>query len=459
MFIKNIDELILNTSSLNDAKARELALISVEKALESVEPRKLINSHVRIVKNKFIVGKKELNLDLFNDIYIIGGGKASGAMAETIENILGDRIKQGLIVVPKKTSNLYKTKNIKLHESNHPIPNKSSVEGARNLLNLASDADINDLVICLISGGGSSLMALPKEEINLEEKKKINDMLLKSGANINEINTVRKHISNFKGGNLARKVYPATLLTIILSDVIGDDLSTICSGPTVPDMTTYDNSINILRKYKLWNKSPNSIQKVLSDGKKGLIIETPKKDDKVFRKSSSVLIGNNRLLCSSACKKMKDLGINSIILTGFLEGEARELGVFLGSIAKEIVNYNGLIMPPVGIVCGGETTVKVTGKGIGGRNQEILLGATKLISDLKAVSIISLSSDGIDGPTDAAGAIIDGNTFNRSKKLGMQVDNYLQNNNSYSYFSKLNDLVYTDSTGTNVNDITILIIL
>ena len=327
------------------------------------------------------------------------------------------------------------------------------------MLKIAEQAQEDDLVICLISGGGSSLMPLPRGKISITDKKKITNALLKCGATINEINTVRKHISDFKGGWLAKKAYPATILNLILSDVVGDPLDFIASGPTVADSTTFSDAIKVLKKYRLWSKAPASIRKVLSDGEKGLIPETPKADDEAFKKVFNVVVGNNRLASLTAQKYLKSEGLNTLLLTSTLEGEARHVGIMLASIVHEVSVSGNPVPKPAGIIAGGETTVTVTGKGLGGRNQEIALAAAQKLNDMNGVVVASLSTDGVDGPTDAAGAIADGKTLVRAAKMGLTPEEYLAENDSYHFFSKLGDLIFTGPTGTNVNDVSVIVAL
>jgi glycerate-2-kinase len=457
--VLNKQELLGNAFSSTNRKAREIVLDAIEALLDEVDPKKVVKSHVRLANETLIVGEKSFDLSSFNNILVVGGGKASGFMAEALEEILGDRIKRGLIVVPKGTSGKYKTKRTAFHEASHPIPDNSSVEGARKIVNLVSHAKENDLVICLISGGGSSLMALPRTGILLEDKQKVTDLLLKCGATINEINTVRKHISAFKGGQLAKTAYPATILGLLLSDVLGDPLDVIASGPTVPDSSTFEEAVKILKRYDMWKKIPGSIKKVLLEGEKGLIDETPKKGDPIFEKVHNVVIGNNRLACQATIKAMKKSGLNTMFLSSFLEGEAREVGTALAALVKEVLASGNPLPPPVGIVVGGETTVTVTGRGKGGRNQELALAAALRIEGLDKVVIASISTDGVDGPTDAAGALVDGETMRHSKGLGLEAGMFIKNNDSYDFFSRVGGLIYTGPTGTNVNDITMIIVL
>jgi len=457
--IKNKDELLNNALSPRIRKARKIALDAIEEALNAVNPRKIIKSKVVLIDDILRIDGMELNLSNFKRIFVIGGGKASGSMAEALEEILGDRIDAGVIVVPHGTSSQYKTRRIELHEASHPIPNVDSVEGAKKIVEMAEEASENDLVLCLISGGGSSLMAMPRQEVSLDDKKRITQMLLKSGATINEINAVRKHISNFKGGMLAKKVYPAHLFSLLLSDVIGDNLDVIASGPTVPDTSTYQDAISILKRYNLWNDAPESIKNVLLKGVKNIIPETPKPGDKVFNKVHNIIVGNNRMATLAATQKLQSTGVNTMFLTSFLEGEAKNVGLMLAALALEVLTSGNPVPKPAAIVIGGETTVTVLGRGIGGRNQEIALSAAIKINGLNGVVVASASTDGIDGPTDAAGAMVDGDSISRAQKLGLNASEYLKNNDSYSFFSKLGDLIFTGPTGTNVNDLSIVVMV
>jgi len=455
--IKNLEQLIQKGETALDTRARELALKSLEAAIKAVDPKLLIKSKLRLEDSLLCVDGHVFDLKKFKNVYVIGGGKASGSMAEALEEVLGSKITGGLVNIPKE--NRHKASTIRLHKASHPIPDESGVEGTRKMLEIAEKAGEEDLIICLISGGGSSLMPMPRGEITLADKRQITEELLKCGATINEINTVRKHISEFKGGWLAKKAYPATILNLVLSDVLGDPLDFIASGPTVPDSTTFSDAIKVLKKYGLWDKAPKSIKKVLTDGERGLIPETPKAGDEAFKKVFNVIIGNNRAASMAACETLRSEGLNTLLLTSLLEGEARHVGTVLASIAREILASENPVKKPAGIVAGGETTVTVTGKGRGGRNQEIALAASLKIRGLEGVVIASLSTDGVDGPTDAAGAIADEKTIARAETLGLRAEEFLADNNSYGFFSKLGDLILTGPTGTNVNDVSVIIVL
>jgi glycerate-2-kinase len=456
--VKNKMELIKNSKSPSDRKARKLALNGLDAALEAVDPKGIVRSKVILEENFLKIGGQSFNLKNFRGIYVVGGGKASGFMAEALEEILGDFITDGTVNVPHGTLNQYETRRVKLQGAGHPIPDKAGIEGTRRILNLVDRADEKDLVICLVSGGGSSLMPLPRGGICLSDMKNITEALLKSGATINEINTVRKHISDFKGGMLAKRAYPATVISLLLSDVVGDPLDVIASGPTVPDSTTFRDAVEVLKKYRLWDETPNPIREILLDGEKGLIPETPKLGDAAFHKVHNFVVGNNRSASLAACRKLRDAGLNTLLLTSYMEGEARYVGAMLASLAKEISASGNPVSKPAALVVGGETTVTVFGKGKGGRNQEIALGAALKMDGLEGAVVASISTDGIDGPTDAAGALADGKTLLRSKELGLKADEFLMNNDSYSFFVELGDLIFTGPTGTNVNDVSIVVV-
>lgn len=457
--VKNRDELLENAANEINRRAREIVINAIERSIEAADPKNIVRSRVKIVEQKLIIDDKSFDLRQFKRIFVVGGGKASGYMAEALEEILGDRIDGGLIVVPRGLADKVKLSYIKVHEASHPIPDESSVEGARRIIEIAEEAGESDLLICLISGGGSALMAYPHEGISLEDKRRVTEILLKCGAKIDEINAVRKHLSRFKGGRLAKAAYPATVISLMLSDVIGDPLDVIASGPTVPDTTTFRDAINVLKKYGVWGAVPETVRKLLLDGESGLIEETPKVGDPCFKKVHNFVIGNNRLACMAAVDELRKEGLNTLLLTAYMEGEARVVGSFLGSIAKEVITSGNPVGRPAGIVAGGETTVTVTGSGKGGRNQEIALSAAFRISGIESVVVASFSTDGVDGPTDAAGAIADGSTLRRSRELGLDAERYLLNNDSYTFFKQLGDLIFTGPTGTNVNDVTIIVVL
>jgi len=455
--IRNKSELVQSGKGRLNRKARRLALQSLEAGISAADPRKIVRSRVLLKNSNIKVDGCSLNLRKFRNVYVIGGGKAGASMAKALNQILGRKITRGLMNVLPSVAG--RTGMIELHQASHPTPDESGVRGTLKMLRIVEEAGKEDLIICLISGGGSSLMPLPRDGVTLHDKREITQALLRSGATIDEINAVRKHISDFKGGWLAKKAYPATILNLVLSDVVGDAISSIASGPSAPDPTTFHDAIMILKKYSLWDKTPESIRKLLSEGENGVIPETPKPGDKVFRKVHNIVIGNNRSATAATCRYLRSVGLNSVILTSTLEGEARHVGVVLSSIAREIERAGDPISRPAAIVAGGETTVTVTGEGTGGRNQELVLAATPKLAGSNGVVLASLSTDGVDGPTDAAGAIADGDTLAKAARMGLVPEDFLSANDSYNFFSKLGDLILTGPTGTNVNDITVLVLV
>jgi len=300
---------------------------------------------------------------------------------------------------------------------------------------------------------------LPADGISLEEKQQVTKLLLKSGASINEFNAVRKHISAFKGGLLAKYAYPARVLSLIISDVVGDRLDVISSGPTSPDTSTFQDAYQVLNRYGLWHQIPESVRRRIEAGLRGEVAETPKPGDRIFEKVHNLIIGSNRLACNLAVKTARELGLNSVILSSVVEGEARYVGTVYGSILVEESLEDNPIEKPVAIVAGGETTVTVKGSGVGGRNQELVLSASVKIQGLKSVALASIGTDGVDGLTDAAGAIADGKTIQRASEENLDPRECLDNNDSHRFFKKLGDLIFTGPTGVNLMDITVMVAL
>lgn len=425
-------------------------------ALRAVDPVEAVKRHLKLGREGLAVNGKVYSLRDYSRISVTGGGKAGASMASAVEEILGDRITQGVINV--KYGHLTELKRVKLNEVGHPIPDQRGVSGAEEIGELLEQLGKDDLVICLISGGGSALLPSPAEGISLEDKQKMTNLLLECGANINEINAIRKHISKLKGGGLARLAYPSTVISLILSDVVGDPLDVIGSGPTVPDNSTFGECMAILRKYNLSEKVPESIKARFQRGIKGEIEETPKAGNPIFEKTYNVIIGSNIIAVKAAEQRARELGYQPLILSTFIEGETREAAKVHAAIAKEIVKTNHPIGPPACVISGGETTVTIRGKGLGGRNQEFVLASALDIQGLKDVVVLSGGTDGTDGPTDAAGAIADVDTVRRAHELGLEPAAYLEHNDSYHFFEKLGDLLVTGPTNTNVMDLRLILV-
>ncbi|MBM4466726.1 MAG: glycerate kinase [Chloroflexi bacterium] len=435
---------------------RKQALAILSAALKAVDPANAVKRQVSLSDNTLRIGQRIYDLGRYRNIYVIGGGKAGGSMAEAIEEILGERVTTGLVNV--KYGYGAETQIIRLNEAGHPIPDAAGMAGTKQMAELTRQATADDLVLCLISGGGSALMTLPVEGITLADIKSLTDAFLRCGATINEINAVRKHLSQIKGGNLARLAYPAEIVSLILSDVVGSPLDVIASGPTVPDTTTFADAYGVIEKYGLLEELPRPIVEHLRRGKEGLISETPKEGDEIFTRTYNLIIASNEVAAEAATTKAKELGFHTMLLSTFVEGEAREVARVFAAIAREILHSGRPVPRPACVVAGGETTVTVRGNGLGGRNQEMALSAAIEIAGLEEVMIIPLATDGSDGPTDAAGAIADGSTLRRAQEAGLLAAQYLANNDSYHFFQQLGDLLVTGPTHTNVNDLTFTLV-
>jgi glycerate 2-kinase len=449
---------------------REKVLAILQEGLNAADPKRAVQSAVQLRDDRIFFEEPDGNgaamydLNKGGKIYVVGAGKASGAMAEALEEILSpDRITKGLVNVLEGTIGNFLLKKIELNEASHPEPNQKGVKGARKIRQIADEANEGDLVICLISGGGSAMMPLPPDDIPLDDKKWLTKKLLKSGADIKEINVVRKHISEIKGGRLAQAAFPAKVVSLILSDVVGDYVSSIASGPTAPDPSTYQDAKRILEKNGLWSdpEFPQSIKNYIQEKIDLNRVAVPHNRGELH----NLIIGSNLTSLLAMQKKAKEEMRNAfvMILTSYLEGEAKEIGRFFGGIARAI--YEGTIeIPrrPFVLLAGGETTVTVTGNGKGGRNQELILSASRSFSsEMSGMVIAAMASDGKEAFTDAAGAVVDGTTVQRSKAMGLDAGSYLLNNDSYSFFKKLDDLLVTDPfpSGTNVNDFIVLLVV
>jgi hydroxypyruvate reductase len=449
----------LNQFSLDELKTMAREIFS--KAVVAVDPYKKLKEILRMEKDYLFLNlegdsEKVYDLKKFNSIFLIGTGKASSSMAQAVEEVFGDRIARGVITT--KYGHALPLKKIESIEAGHPLPDRNGLEGAKKIKNLLLPSGSNDLVIFLLSGGGSALLPLPVEGITLEEKQEVTQSLLDCGADIHEINTIRKHISQFKGGGLARLAYPSTILSFILSDVVGDPLDVIVSGPTVPDPSTFEEAWEVLKKYGLIDRIPASIRNTLWAGKEGTLEETPKYGDIIFEKVHHYLIGSNILALRAAEKKASSLGLHTMILSSSIVGETREVARFHVAIGKEVISSGKPVPRPACILSGGETTVTMKGHGRGGRNQEFALAGALEINGLEKMVLLSGGTDGTDGPTDAAGALADSSTLKRAQSLGLEPRLHLENNDAYPFFQGLGDLLITGPTHTNVMDVRILLV-
>jgi glycerate 2-kinase len=423
------------------ARLRRDALAIFRAALAAADPGDAVVRHL-----------ERRDFSRYRNIWVIGAGKAGASMARAAERVLGRRIAGGLVNV--KDGHIAKLRRIALNECGHPVPDARGVSGAERIAEIASAAGKDDLVLCLISGGGSALLPLPAPPITLEEKQQVTRLLLACGANIHEINTVRKHISLIKGGQLARLAAPATVESLLLSDVIGDNLDVIGSGPTAPDASTFADAAAILEQYCIARRVPAAVRERIERGVRGEIADTPKADDPLFRRVRNTVIGSNRLALDAAARRARALGYRTLVLASEIEGETREIARMHAAIAREVARTGHPVRPPACIVTGGETTVTLKGTGLGGRNQEFVLAAAIDIADLPGTVILSAGTDGSDGPTDAAGAVADGSTLRRNP----DARRYLDANDSYHYFEGLGDLVKTGPTNTNVMDVRLILV-
>lgn len=443
MKIRDLDALVRGDIRRDDA------LSIIEAGIDAVLPENVIRNTVKVEGDRLSVSGRVYDLSKYKYIYIAGGGKASSAMAEEMEQLLDGRITAGVVIDRHGTKS--RTKKIKVLQASHPLPDESSLKSMRAMHDMLAAAGKDDLVIFLISGGGSALMTCPAPGIALEDIIRLTDLLLKSGATIAEINSVRKHTSQTSGGQILRWINGADVLSLIVSDVVGDDPGSIASGPTSPDDTTYADALSILEKYRMADQAPPRIIAHIKAGINGHAPETLKPGDPAFDRVTNIVIASNIVALEAAAKKAVSLGYSPIILGSRLKGESREVGLVHAGIASEC-QASGHPQPvPTAILSGGETTVTVHGNGKGGRNQEFVLGFLRGIGP--GMTVASVDTDGIDGATDACGAIADMTTMQRAMKMGLSIDRSLGSNDSYDFFQKLGDLIFTGPTGTNVSDL------
>jgi hydroxypyruvate reductase len=437
------------------AALREDATAIFRAALEAVDPAAAIKRHVRRERDQLRVGDRSYDLARLRRIFVLGAGKAGAPMAAAVEEILGERITAGVVTV--KAGHGGPTRIVRIQEASHPVPDAAGLAGAQAILDLAKGAGADDLVIALISGGGSALLPLPVRGITLEEKQQVTKQLLACGATIQEINAVRKHISAVKGGQLARAAAPAQVLTLVLSDIVGDPLDAIASGPTAPDGTTFREALAILDRYGIRGAVPPAVGEYLEAGAAGRAPETPKPGDPLFQQVHHRVVANNAQALEAAAAAAAARGYRPLILASGIQGEAREVAKVLAALLLEVRATGRPIEPPCCLVAGGETTVTLHGKGRGGRNQEMALAAAFPLEGAAGILFFSAGTDGTDGPTDAAGAVSDGQTVPRGRAAGLDPARHLAENDAYSFFRALGDLVVTGPTRTNVMDIHLLL--
>jgi glycerate 2-kinase len=428
----------------------------IVRGLTAVNARTAVGRAISRNGVKLVIGRRRYDLSRYKRVVVVGAGKATASMARAVEQRLGPRLHGGFVVV--KYGHVVPTRRIVVAEAGHPVPDRSGQRAATRLCAMAAELGRRDLLIVLLSGGASSLLPAPVAGVTLADKQRTTQELLRCGASIHDINTVRKHLSRIKGGRLA-ELTEATVVTVILSDVLGDDLSAVASGPTVPDPTTYQEAVAILKRDRIWRVLPQRVRQHLERGCQGFVSETPKPGSSLFRRVHHHIVGNNAAAVAAVIRAAREAGLRTLVYMPALTGEARVEGQRFGVLARNIVREGKPLQRPCCVVAGGETTVTVTGKGTGGRAQEFAAAAALEIAGLAKVWVVAIGTDGTDGPTDAAGAVIDGHTLSRAQRLSVDLKGALKRHNTYPALKKLQQLIITGPTGTNVNDLYLLLVL
>ena len=447
------DQLIRNGTSSRNQKARSISLLAFKEALRAVDPSFCLRSAVKMSGDRIRVNEFSLSLSRFKRIVIVSVGKASSSMLKTALDILGDHDIQGILVVPKGQKIPRFDKRIEVFFAGHPLPDEEGIRAGERVISIVKSMQENELLVCLISGGASAMLPAPPSSIPLRDKTFVTSGLIRSKATIREINTVRRHLSRIKGGRLAEMCHASVIVSFIMSDVTGNPLSDIASGPTSPDPTSYRDAVEVLRKHDLWKSAPRSVKSYLGRGLEGKIPETPKKGNHIFDRVHNFIIADSHIACTGAQHAIESRGIPATIVSSTIDMDARCMGKLLASIAsdKRRLGEQGAM------IFGGETTVDVQGDGLGGRNQETTLLAVEDISGLDGIVIAAMGTDGIDGNSNAAGAIIDGHTSDRANRRKLEPKRFLSRNDSFHFFKRLNDSLLTGRTGTNVGDIYLVI--
>jgi len=432
----------------------------VEHTIAAVAPDPAMRAAITLDGNTLTVDGMKYDLEQFERIFVVGAGKASAAMAQTLEDILGDRLHGGIVAT--KYDHALKLKKTQVLEAGHPVPDMAGERASKALLSLAKGTTEKDLVFCLLSGGASAIVPAPCKPVTLAIKQATTRKLLECGATINEINAIRKHLSLFKGGHLAQTLAPSTVITLIISDVVGDYLDVIGSGPTAPDESTFLDCQAILDKYQLCAEIPAEVNKLISDGCAGEEPETCKEGDACFNKVQNVIIAGNSMAVNGAAEAAKELGYTPVVVDYAMEGEAKDVAARFIRLAGEYCDGDHEEKPPMCLLAGGETTVTIQGKGKGGRNQELALAAAIELSEMqscrKGISVMSLGTDGSDGPTDAAGALVFPDTVARSDEQSQSARQFLSDNNAYEFFTNTGTLLKTGPTRTNVMDVVAILV-
>lgn len=424
--------------------------------LQAVDPRAAVLRSVERKGDVLRVAGRSYALNDYERILIVGAGKAGAPMAQAMEEVLGERIHQGRVTV--KYGHALPLERVEVLEAAHPVPDEQGIAATERVMELCRGAGERDLVFCLISGGGSALLVCPARGIGLREIQAVTSELLSCGASIGEINAMRKHLSQVKGGQLARLCSPAPVITLILSDVVGDPLDVIASGPTVPDSSSFPQCMEIVERYGLSGRLPAAVLEILKRGAGGAVPENPQAGDDLFQRVQNEIVGNNLSAVLAAAEKASELGYRPLVLSTRMEGETRIVSRVHADIFREVRATGYPASPPLCILSGGETTVTLKGKGKGGRNMEFSLAAAIHLQGERDIYFLSGGTDGTDGPTDAAGAYADGTTVERGRSMGLDPNAFLEENDSYAYFEKLGDLLVTGPTKTNVMDLRVCIL-
>ncbi len=439
-------------SMKNDLSQKKAADV-FHAVLKAIDPYGLIKERIDQIRSIYREGN-------YGKLYLISFGKAAYPMTKAVSDFADDVLTKGIMItkyghVPEAGV----SHKIEVFEAAHPVPDLQGVLATERVIGLLEKADSATLVVCLISGGGSALLVAPHKDISLAEKQQITQLLLKTGANIQDLNTVRKHLSRIKGGRLAEIAYPARVLSLILSDVVGDPLDVIASGPTSPDQTTFQDALKVIKRYDLGDKIPEKARLILIRGAAGEIPETPKEGNPVFARVQNIIVGSNKKAIETAKREAEGLGYQTAVISADLQGEARDAATWLARKAIEARRgFAGGSQGKICLISGGETTVTVRGNGLGGRNTELALAFAQEIKGMKGITLLSAGTDGTDGPTDAAGAIVDGGTIERAEVAGINPGDYLKNNDSYHFFKAAGGLFITGPTGTNVMDLQIILL-
>ena len=442
--------------ALPASSARSILRRVIGAGLRAADPAHALLNRVHRTGHCLQVGRRSYDLRSFDRVVVVGAGKASARMAQALERVLGPYLDGGLVVV--KTGHGLPTKRITVTEAGHPVPDRAGLEAAKRLRDRVGELGPRDLLIVLLSGGASSLIPAPVEGVSLADKQQLTQLLLRSGATIQEINIVRKHLSTIKGGRLAEATR-ARIVTVILSDVIGDELTAIGSGPTTPDPSTYRDAVAIMKQRRIWTKAPASIRRHLQRGERGDVSETPKPGAARFRRVQHEIIGNNEMSLGAAAQAAQRAGLRTVLFSTPLVGEASTAGKTFASLAERLSEGKGIVRRPYCIVAGGETTVTVTGRGKGGRAQEFAAAAACEIAGFQKTWIAAIGTDGTDGPTDAAGAVVSGATRDKAGRNGINLRRALAQHNTYPALRALKSHIVTGPTGTNVNDLYLLLAL